>query len=454
MATIRVLVEIDREAPASAEALGAAPELPAGLPALPGLEVDDDFGTVPMGLPAAVTESLGVRPQQRTSIIRGEADRDAIDALRAGQQVVEVYSDPEIAPVASASLVTNACGPLDCDPGSAKGDRDDIAEALGIQALWDEGYRGQGVVIGIVDGGVDADKYPVIGGWSPIASSPPGVASHWDEHGNMCAFDSLIAASEAKLYDLGIGKAPGGMSVFLSAALQSFQLSLNQFRVDGTPQVLSNSWGLYQDAWDPFPPGNPGNYTHNSNHPFTRKAVEVMDEGILVAFAAGNCGDPCPAGRCGPDHGPGRSIRGANGHERVICCGAANRLRQRIGYSSEGPATLFDAKPDLCGYSHFEGHFPVDTGTSAATPVVAGVLATLRSRFPGLHQDRARRVLNETAINICAPGFDSHSGYGVVNPPAAYTRLKSELEAGLPEWLLQVLKDLGVVEEVLRRAPA
>jgi hypothetical protein len=268
----------------------------------------------------------------------------------------------------------------------------------------------------------------------------------------MCAFDSLIAAPQAKLYDLGIGKTPGGIAAFLSSALQAFQWALNRYRSDGTPQVLSNSWGLYQDSWDPFPAGHPGNYTHNPNHPFTRKVLEVIDEGILVAFAAGNCGDPCPDGRCGSDHGPGRSIRGANGHERSICVGAVNVHRERVGYSSQGRSTLHDAKPDLCGYSHFRGHFDPDTGTSAACPTVAGVLALLRSRFSTLKQDDARALLNQTAINVCAPGFDVDSGHGVVNAAAAYERLLRESFAGLPAWLVDFLRDLGVLDKVLQRA--
>ena len=75
--------------------------------------------------------------------------------------------------------------------------------------------------------------------------------------------------------------------------------------------MLTNSWGMFQESWAP-------DYVKNPNHPFTRKVLEAIDEGILVLFAAGNCGATCPDGRCGPDNGPGRSIWGANGHERVI----------------------------------------------------------------------------------------------------------------------------------------
>jgi hypothetical protein len=41
--------------------------------------------------------------------------------------------------------------------------------------------------------------------------------------------------------------------------------------------VLSNSWGIFQKSWDP-------DYACNPNHPFTRKVVEALDEGILRPF--------------------------------------------------------------------------------------------------------------------------------------------------------------------------
>ena len=152
----------------------------------------------------------------------------------------------------------------------------------------------------------------------------------------------------------------------MSDALQAFQWAINQHMADGTPHVLTNSWGMFQQAWDP-------DYTTNPNHPFTRKVLEAIDEGILVLFAAGNCGATCPDGRCGADNGPGRSIWGANGHPRVITVGAVNMNEQFVGYSSQGPAALDANKPDFCSITHFTGYFTSDSGTSAATPIAGGV---------------------------------------------------------------------------------
>ncbi len=400
---------------------------PAVLPQIPGL--DTSFSPVPFHSPRGV--AMG-GPAAPTVVVRADIPSiEDVDDLTQLPHVHGVWSDPKIEafPITlNPPVVTSPLHPhtVACNSTVATGNGEDVAHALGAPYVWERGFSGQNVVVGVLDGGIDGSIYPVDGGWSPDPNHPPGDSQVvWGGHGNMCAFDALVAAPDARLLDYSIGRAMGGVSATLGAALQAFQHAITSYRLNGTPQVLSNSWGLYRDSWDQFPPGHPSNYTHNPNHPFTRKVVEAMDLGMLVTFAAGNCGDGCsPAGgRCGPDVGPGKSIRGANGHPRVICVGAVDVQRNWVGYSSQGPSTLDPHKPDLCGYTHFEGHTQCDNGTSAACPVVAGVLALLRSAFPELRQERARETLCDSAVNIGPVGWDRDSGHGVVVASAAYESL-------------------------------
>lgn len=386
---------------------------------------DPGFEPVPMAAPSTRAGPSSAASAGETLVMRAVVAREAVEQLRAHRDVVAVWADPQLAPVAGPDDPETA---IDCSPATPTGDAAGVARALGADRIWQAaGHRGAGAVIGIVDGGVDGARFPVVGGWSPDPGAPPGSADvAWDGHGNMCAFDARIACPDAKFHDYSIGKtAPGaGVGGLLSSALQSFHRALVQYRADGTPQVLSNSWGLYQEAWDPFPPGDPSNYTRNPDHVFTRKMLELLDAGMLVAFAAGNCGGVCPDPRCGADRGPGHGIWGAGGHERSICVGAVNLRREWIGYSSEGPAALSPEKPDVCGYSHFVGWFASDTGTSAACPVVAGVLALLARTRPGTGQDRARATLRSTTG---ARGWNPRTGAGIVDAHAAWQALGGTL---------------------------
>jgi serine protease AprX len=147
--------------------------------------------------------------------------------------------------------------------------------------------------------------------------------------------------------------------------------------------------------------------------------VDAINEGIIVLFAAGNCGQACPDGRCGTDNGPGKSTWGANGHPLVMTVGAVNKNEEYIGYSSQGPAALDPQKPDFCSISHFKGYFAPDSGISAATSIAAGITALLKQGNPALLQQQIKQVLKDTAKNIGPAGWDQHSGAGIIQAKAA-----------------------------------
>jgi serine protease AprX len=307
---------------------------------------------------------------------------------------------------------------------------------LGVDRIWAAGHRGESIVIGIVDCGITAIGRSVQPG--EVASVPRVVggfpaadwgttSAAWGGHGNMCATDALGMAPRAQLWDIRIAEQADpdpavNFAAIVSNAIAGFTAAIENFLQYGTPQILSNSWGLYDSQ-------NGLAFATDPTHPFTRKVEEALDAGILMLFAAGNCGADCPSTRCGSSVGPGASILGPNGHARVMTVGAANRNDIWCGFSSQGPAVLPPkaAKPDFCATSHFAGFFPrsgstvpFDGGTSAATAVTAGIVALLKQKQPALTQDQAKTALGDTAKDIRAPGRDSDSGAGVIRAKAAY----------------------------------
>ena len=429
-----VLVEISSpQGGSSAFAMSAMESM-----AMPGVELDHEFTPVPMGTQGGAGAEMMAGLE--TVIVRAKvADEAQLEALRQQPGVVNVWKDTPIAPFATREAPAAdsggipAMGPCpigvcDCSPGTPRGTMAEVATYLGVNQIWAAGFRGTGIVVGVLDSGVTAVGRPVkpgetprriprvIGGWPADWGTE---SSKWGDHGNMCATDVLGMAPDAQIYDLRVAGA-GGSPGTISRALQAFQWAIDRYRVDGTPQVLTNSWGIFQESWDPT-------YARNPAHPFTRKVVEAIDLGILVLFAAGNCGDTCPDGRCGADNGPGRSIWGANGHPRVMTVGAVNRLEQFVGYSSRGPAALDPNKPDFCSITHFTGYFTSDSGTSAATPIAAGVVALLKQAKPALTQDQAKNALKTTAKDIGPPGFDQSSGAGIINAKRAFDHVRAPI---------------------------
>lgn len=70
------------------------------------------------------------------------------------------------------------------------------------------------------------------------------------------------------------------------------------------------------------------------------------------------------------------------------------------------------------------------SGTSMASPFVAGVAALVLEQFPGLTPEEVRLRLTDTAKDLGPLGFDPDFGYGAVNPAAAVGL--SDLPAPMP----------------------
>jgi serine protease AprX len=446
MAAIKVLLEFDRPEPApfsmQIEALSsiAAAESVAksfidDLPGL-GVEVDDEIAPVPMFLgphPVALTEAAEFAVEMSaaaadltrqanvtapTVVVPAQVSREALEKLRERPGVF-------VWPNSDLILFQPA---VDCRPFRPASTIQQVRDKLKVKPLWDAGHRGEGIIIGIIDEGVNGATYPVIGGFArPGAGLQPGQAQV-TSHGSMCAADVLIAAPDAELYDypfLGVPNSGG--------ALQMFQAVLNQRAIDGTPHITSNSYGF---TGVPDRLLNPNHEIHDLQHPVHRKVREVVLAGVPCFFAAGNCGGPCPSGNCHPSGiGPGISIHASNSLQEVITVAAVNRFHQRIGYSSQGPGMFFASKPDLSSYSHIFGNFgpgrpaggtanDFDSGTSCATPVAAGAAAALMSAFPGVNPQRLKTALMSTARKSSAgPGWNRDFGVGIIDVGAAFAFL-------------------------------
>jgi subtilisin family serine protease len=350
-------------------------------------------------------------------------DLDSIERLKRdrSQNVVGVFADPKIAPFAPY------CG------AKAVGTYRDVAGLLSGPTK--AGLTGKGVRIVIVDTGIDGNQVPVSGGWGPDPDYVPGSAP--SNHGTMTAFDAKIGAPEADILDYALLRSTGGnWSAFLSDALTAFSNLMSLVQDGKGPVVVSNSWGLY-DRSDDDPIGSDGNYSANPDHPFNQITGSLVEAGADVCFAAGNCGDACPDQRCGvKDVGPGASIHGANSHPDVITVAAVTINGDRLGYSSQGPGGLAKRKPDVAGFSHFTGSnvYTVDSGTSAACPVVAGLIAALRqSASTSVAGPQAMKTaLQRSAKNPAPGGWDNDLGYGVIDSAAVMAALGLPLAPAAP----------------------
>jgi subtilisin family serine protease len=386
-----------------------------------GLRFDDTYHpvriSVRLGVPKDRPQASGFdyrSPGPTSYCVRGECDdEDVIARLLRDRRadVVGVYADPEI-----AAFPEPYCGP------DAVGSDADVADRLGVPALRAAGLTGREVRVAIVDTGIDGRQIPVSGGWSPNRDYRPGSAP--PTHGTMVAYDVRIAAPDARILDYALLQSRAETwTALLSDAIAAYADLLQVLERDAGPLVVNNSWGIYDRAQD-APIGSPENYSANPHHPFNQVVGSIVAAGADVFFAAGNCGADCPSRQCGTkDVGPGASIHGANSHPDVVTVAAVTVTDRRLGYSSQGPGGLTRRKPDLAAFSHFRGSgvYPVDTGTSAASPVAAGAAAALRQRVSTtrLKPAQVKGLLQRTARDLEGNGWDFDLGYGVLDAAAA-----------------------------------
>ncbi len=425
-----------------------------------GMEYDDRYHPVRVpGRPAYRLSPVASRgfnyedlaePKARAAYaVRAFFDsEDEVERLKADKknEVVGVYADLRIAPTATY------CG--DDPVGTYKS----VASRLGVITLRKLGLVGRNVRIAIVDTGIDGTQVPVDkNGWAPGNQNYVG-GSTGPDHGTMCAFDALIAAPNAKILDFALLQSTSaGWNAFLSDGIAAFAELISIVEARPGPLVVNNSWGLFDRSEDE-PVGSPGNYSANPNHPFSQMTASLVAAGADVCFAAGNCGAQCPDGRCGTgDTGPGASIHGANSHPDVITVAAVTVKHDRLGYSSQGPGGLAARKPDLAGYSHFSGSgiYDADGGTSAASPVVAGVIAALRQKtsVTAVPPPAMKALLQKTARKLVIAPWNRDTGYGVINGAAAAKEMKIPIAAAAAAATGPKAKTIAVAKVPIARTP-
>ena len=145
----------------------------------------------------------------------------------------------------------------------------------------------------------------------------------------------------------------------------------------------------------------------------------ALSHGVLVVAAAGNDGQSPPFS----------TVEYPAAYPGVIAVGAADDKDSVAPFSSAGTELALVApginiatypiplNDNLVGY---------ESGTSYSAPLVAGVAALMLSVNPGLSPQEVTSILETTAEDLGAPGWDSTYGYGLVQANAAVAAAEAQ----------------------------
>jgi subtilisin family serine protease len=321
-----------------------------------------------------------------------------VAASREVKQVHERFAAQPIEPVERKAPTARA--PLATEWG---------LDAIGAPDVWDMGYTGDGITVANIDSGVDVEHPALLEhyrgylgadglsndyNWFDASGTCDGAPCDGDSHGTHVMGTMVGDDGEGNQ----IGVAPGAdwiaangcMTCSDADLLASGQWILAPTRTDGSdpdpsqrPHIVNNSWGQQMPgAIDDF---------------MSEEIAAWEAAGIFGAWAAGNAGE---AG-CQSTSSPGANVA-------TYAAGAFGESGDIADFSSRGPGADGETKPNLAApgdevrSSVPGGDYAVFSGTSMASPHLAGAVALLWSAAPVLVGDieATKQLLDQTSVDV------------------------------------------------------
>jgi len=334
-------------------------------------------------------------------------------SITATSRVIEALaSHPDV-----LSIRPDQINIIPSDNGADKIIQDNLS-LINAPLVWDQGWMGQGVVVAIMDTGVDISHPDLTEKWRGGTNSwydPFGIydlPTDLSGHGTMTM--GVILGGDASGSAIGVAPQAEWIAVKIfdndgsstaTAVHLGFQWLLdpdNDPETDDAPQIVNNSWSF----------ANPG-----CNTEFQLDLQALLAAGIFPVFSGGNFG---------PNEDT--SVSPAN-YPEAFAVGAVTNEDSILGLSSRGPSMCAEDEsiyPEITapGYDIFTsdsyGFYTTASGTSLAAPHVTGSLALLLSAFPSLDIEDQETALIENAVDLGEIGPDNVYGYGRVDVDQSY----------------------------------
>lgn len=291
-------------------------------------------------------------------------------------------------------------------------------ERLGVPTAWEEfDTRGEGATVVVLDSGVDADHPDIdLDGWKDFSSNPSDDPVDYDGHGTHVT--GIVAGGDASGTQIGV--APE-VELIHGAVITECN---GQCHGSESTVLEGLEWAVEQDA-----DAVSMSFGWHEYVPSLVEAVEnANDAGTVVVAGIGNDGE-------------GTSIAPGNVYD-AVGVGASTRTDSVVGFSAgeeidtgdawghHAPAEWPDSyvTPDVVAPGAgvkgptMGGGYATRSGTSKATPHVAGTVALMQSATDDeLGPDEIERALRETAWKPDGEPDepDTRYGHGIVDTRAA-----------------------------------
>lgn len=338
---------------------------------------------------------------------------DVINELAKATEVQRISLDATIAAPPVASVPAHSQSTAAVEPNLA---------LIHAPALWDLGFTGQGVVIAVMDTGVDVANPDISPRWR-------GGSNSWYDPYHQHATPIDLNGHGTWATGIMVGGNRGGTAI--GVAPQAQWIAVRLFNDNGSATTsgihLSFQWLLDPDS-NPATSDAPdivnSSWSFGSigcNLTFQPDLQALLAAEIIPVFAAGNFG-PATSSDISPANYPEAFSVGAIDNDSAI-----------YTYSSRGTSSCGRATPatfpavvapgvDILSTDLF-GLYATNSGTSLAAPHASGSLALLLSAFPNLTVMQQEDALRLNAIDLGDDGADNVFGAGRIDVLAAYNSL-------------------------------
>ncbi|MCF3961142.1 S8 family serine peptidase [Streptomyces fuscigenes] len=316
--------------------------------------------------------------------------------------------------------------------GRARATLADTTAQIGAPAVWAAGGSGAGVRVAVLDTGVDTTHPDLVDRVVASKSFIPGedIIDHYG-HGTHTA--STVAGTGAASDGKERGVAPGA-DLLIGKVLDNTGSGATSGIIEGMEwaaetehaKVINMSLGTTE--------------LHTQDDPLSQAVNRLSAEtGALFVIAAGNGGN-----------GP-YSVTSPGTADAALTVGAVDTSDHLADFSAAGPRMGDDGlKPDMTApgvdvlaarsqyTSDGEGYYITESGTSMATPHVAGAAVLLAQKHP----DWTGQQIKDALMSSSAPTSDYspyQAGTGRLDAAAAYFKDQvvavGSVDAGLVPWV-------------------
>ncbi len=292
--------------------------------------------------------------------------------------------------------------------------------------LHEQGYRGEGIYIAVLDAGFL--KVNRLAAFDSLRRNNHIIAT-WDfVEGNSSVFEdddhglNVLSCMATNLPDRMIGTAPAASYMLLRSedAASEYPIeeanwvSAAEYADSAGADIINSSLGYTQ--FDDHSFGHIYEQMNGRSTLISRAADIASSKGILMVNAAGNEGDD-----------NWKYIGAPADVENVLTVGAVDQRRIRANFSSIGPTSDGRIKPDLAAMGMWvtvispTGNYHQGNGTSYASPILCGAVACLKQANPTLTNAKLVDAVLRSCDRWSSP--DNKYGHGIPDMELAHTFL-------------------------------